>query len=51
MGDKQYPLFIPPAPLGEKTNREWSLAEAKAYFDWQLSVIDEHIRGLLDYFG
>jgi hypothetical protein len=51
MSEKQYSLFIPPGELGKKTSRERSPKEARAYYDWLLSVLDQRISDLLAYFG
>lgn len=51
MNEKQYPLFIPLGKLGEKTSRERSPKEARAYHDWLLSVMGQRISDLLAYFG
>jgi len=43
---RQYPMFIPPSPLGSKSPKDWSQDEAKKYKDWLLSSIDERITNL-----
>jgi hypothetical protein len=49
--NRRYPLFVPPAPLAEKRAREWSAAEARAYRDRLLGVLEARTDGLLAYFG
>lgn len=46
-----YPLFIPPEPLGARTPPEWSRREAKAYAAWLQSSMPERVQQLLRYFG
>lgn len=38
-----YPLFAPPADLAEKPRAEWTMAEARRYFDWLMSVLPERV--------
>jgi hypothetical protein len=49
-----YTPFVPPselrAPKGKKP-REWSLAEAKANYDWVLSVQTERVASFLQHLG
>lgn len=46
-----YPLFIFPVELAEKTPKEWSVQEAKSFFNWLLSVHPQRIDGLLQFFN
>lgn len=48
---KDYPLFIPPAGIREKAPDAWSKDEAKQYFKWLISVIDNRTSFLAEYFG
>ena len=45
----EYPLFTPPAPLFEKSHFEWTLKEARAYFDWFLQQLEPRTGFLLQY--
>jgi hypothetical protein len=38
-----YPLFAPPAALAEKARAEWTMTEARQYFDWLMSVMTERV--------
>lgn len=44
-----YPLFIPPEKFFSTKNFDWSLKEAKEYFNWFLSVKDERAAQYLEY--
>jgi hypothetical protein len=46
-----YPLFVPPAPLAEKSPRKWSSKEARFYFDWLLTVLPQRTDAVLARFG
>uniref|UniRef100_UPI00402BD281 hypothetical protein n=1 Tax=Methylomonas sp. PHL2-19 TaxID=3438878 RepID=UPI00402BD281 len=45
----EYPVFAPPIELAEKQPREWSKAEAEAYFKWFLANFDSRVNGVLDF--
>jgi hypothetical protein len=38
-----YPLFTPPEDLAEKPRAEWTMAEARRYYDWLMSVLPERV--------
>lgn len=46
-----YPLFAPPGALASKSHREWTVREAKQYFEWLLAHIDERATWLLSLIG
>jgi len=41
-----YPLFIPPPPLYEKSHFDWTLAEARAYQAWMLGQLSPRTEAL-----
>jgi hypothetical protein len=45
----EYPLFIPPAPLFEKSHFDWTLKEARAYLEWFLGQVEPRTAALLQY--
>ena len=45
----EYPLFLPPAPLYEKSHFDWTLREARAYFDWFVAQVEPRRQALLEY--
>lgn len=47
----EYPLFIPPAPLFEKSHFDWTPSEARAYFEWFVAQVDPRTRALLERVG
>jgi hypothetical protein len=44
---KDYILFIPPLEIAEKKVQDWSVKEAKLYFDWFISTKDDRVEYLL----
>jgi len=44
-----YPLFIPPEKFFSTKNFDWSLKEAKEYFNWFVSVKDIRSKYYLEY--
>lgn len=44
-----YPLFAPPADLAEKA--EWTMADARRYFDWLMSVLPERVATVTSVLG
>lgn len=44
-----YPLFIPPEPIREKTRRDRTRKEAREYLDWLMSVRHERVRTLFSF--
>lgn len=44
-----YPLFIPPEKFFSTKNFDWSLKDAKEYFNWFMSVKDERSTQYLEY--
>ena len=47
----EYKLFIPPEHLAEKGRKNWNKKEAEEYKEWLLSVIDNRISNLLNFFN
>ncbi len=41
-----YPLFTPPPALYEKSHFDWTLKEARAYFDWFLGQVEPRTHAL-----
>ena len=48
---QEYPLFLPPAQLAQKSARDWTKKESEIYFRWFLSVLGERLNYALEYFG
>lgn len=46
-----YKLFIPPEHLSKKGRENWNKKEAEEYKEWLISVIDDRISDLLNYFN
>lgn len=46
-----YPRFVPPAPLADRTPRDWTKAEAKRYRVWIETVLETRTDALLDTLG
>lgn len=44
-----YPLFIPPENFFGTKNFEWSLKEAKEYFNWFLSIKEERLENYIKF--
>ncbi|WET67767.1 hypothetical protein [Sphingobacterium sp.] len=44
-----YPLYIPPAQFWGTKNSEWSLKEAKEYFNWFISIKDNRLDDYLEF--
>jgi hypothetical protein len=47
----EYPLFVPPPPLFEKSHFDWTPTEARAYFEWFLAQVEPRSRALLALIG
>jgi len=48
---EEYPFLIPPSSLIGTKGRDRTKKQAKEYFDWLMSVREERVKGLLEYFG
>lgn len=44
-----YPLFIPPEKFFGTKNYEWSLKEAKEYFNWFLSIKEKRLENYIKF--
>lgn len=51
MYGSEYPLFVPPDDLGNRTPKEWSNNEATVYFNWLVQVSNERTTNLMSFFN
>ena len=47
----EYPLFAQPAALAEKPRTAWTMAEARRYFDWLMSVLPGRVATVTRFLG